>query len=77
MSTSQKYPVSDIEYDIMITLSNLLQGTESIDKYIRDAEQAGDSDTAKAFNSIRDGYVEGAKMMRETLVRVLGQSGGR
>ena len=70
MAQPQKYPISDVEYDIIITLGNLLQGTESLNTYIQDADRAGDSATASAFSSIRDGYVEGAKMMHEALGRV-------
>lgn len=74
MSTTGKYPVSDLEYSIVTTLSNLLQGIEALTKYQADAEQAGDSETARVFGNIVDSYRENAIGLHRALGRVVNQS---
>ncbi|CAA9555470.1 MAG: hypothetical protein AVDCRST_MAG33-1246 [uncultured Thermomicrobiales bacterium] len=74
MSTTGKYPVSDLEYSIVTTLSNLLQGIETLTKYEADAEQAGDSETAGVFRNILQSYHENATQLHRALGRVVNQS---
>ncbi len=58
MSTGHqgKYAVSDLEYSVVVTLSNLLQGCEALPKYQADAEKAGDSETAEIFRKAHESY---------------------
>ncbi len=74
MSQPSRYPVSNIEYNIIVTMSNLLQGSETLQKYRSDAEQAGDAETAAIFGRIRDSYDSQATELHEALKRVVSQS---
>jgi rubrerythrin len=70
MSTSQgKYGIADIEYDLVTTLSNLLQGEEVLEKYAKDAEQAGDAECATLFRTIRENNRSSAQQVRAALGR--------
>jgi hypothetical protein len=68
---TQKYGMSDVEYDIIITLSNLLQGMEATEKYAADAEKAGDSECATIFRTLRENNRASAEQFRSALSRHL------
>ena len=75
MSTGQaKYGASDIEFDLVTTMSNLLQGEEVLEKYAKDAEQAGDSETATIFRTIRENNRNSVQQLRSALSRHLAGS---
>lgn len=63
------YGVSDLEYDLVMTLGNLLQGEEALIKYQRDAEQAGDQECAKLFQTIRENNRSVVQQVRQALQR--------
>ena len=63
--------VSDLEYDLVTTLSNLLQGREVLQKYAQDAEKEGDSDAVEIFRSLQTSNEAAAGRIRNTLARVL------
>lgn len=63
------YGVSNLEYDLIVTLSNLLQGMEVIQKYAQDAEQAGDQESATAFRTLRENNRSSAQQLRSALGR--------
>jgi len=67
--------MSDIEYNLVTTLSNLLQGHEVLAKYADDAEKAGDSECATLFRTLRDQNAASAQQLRAALGRHL--SGGQ
>jgi hypothetical protein len=66
-----KYGVSNLEYDLVTTLSNLLEGVEVLEKYAQDAEQAGDQDSATAFRTMRENNRNSAQQLRSALGRVI------
>jgi hypothetical protein len=68
MTTS---PVSNLEYDLMITISNLLQARDPLVTYIEDADEAGDSETAALFKRLRDHNEEVALKLRARLAKEL------
>ncbi|HEV2107142.1 MAG TPA: hypothetical protein VGR16_02675 [Thermomicrobiales bacterium] len=71
----QKYGASNLEYDLVTTLSNLLQAQETLEKYAADAERANDQECATLFRTIREsnrGYIN---QLRSALGRHV--SGGR
>lgn len=68
------YGLSDIEYDIVMTLGNLLQGIEKLEEYAQDAESAGDSDCATVFRTLRESNRNGVQQLRSALARHLTQS---
>lgn len=69
-----KYGVSNLEYDLITTLSNVLEGMEALEKYAQDAEQAGDSECATIFRTLRENNRNSAQQLRSALGRHL--SGG-
>lgn len=66
-----RYGLSDVEYDLVITLANLLQGIEMLEEYAKDAETAGDSETATAFRSLRESNRAAVGQLRSALGRHL------
>lgn len=66
------YGVSDIEYDLVTTLSNLLEAMEALQKYAKDAEQAGDQETATAFRTLRENNRNSVQQLRTALGRQMG-----
>ena len=69
------YGVSNLEYDLLVTLANLLQGQEALEKYAKDAEQAGDHECMTLFHTLRDNNRATAQQIRNALQRHL--SGGQ
>lgn len=66
--------VSNLEYDLVTTLSNLMQGREVLGQYAKDAEQAGDRDAAEIFRTIQRNNDDAAGRIRSALGRVLKQA---
>jgi hypothetical protein len=62
-----QFAVSDLEYDIITTMSNLLQGREALTKYKQDAQQAGDDETAQLFEQLASFNNEMAGKFRDRL----------
>ena len=74
MSDKGTFAVSNLEYDIITTLANLLQGSETLAKYQTDAEQAGDRETADIFRRIHESYYGHATELHAALRRISSQS---
>ena len=70
MTSGGNYPVSDLQYDVIISMSNLLQGMESLAKYRQDAERNGDDELAGVFGKIHDDHRDGAMKLRDQLARL-------
>lgn len=64
-----RYGISNVEYDIISTLSNILEGQEALTKYAADADQAGDGDTATIFRSLQDQNRSTVQHLRNALAR--------
>ncbi len=62
-----KYGVSDMVYNLITTVGNLLQGEEKLKEYALDAEKVGDSEAATAFRTV----AEGNRVAAQTLLRRL------
>ena len=71
---SDRYGVSNLEYDLIATLSNLLQGQEALQKYLQDAQQAGDQECAALFQTLMDNNRSTAQHARRHLQRHLSGS---
>jgi hypothetical protein len=71
----QKFGISNLEYDIITTLGNLLEGIDALDTYAADAEQAGDAECATIFRTLRENNRNSAQQLRNALARHL--SSGR
>jgi hypothetical protein len=69
-----RFGVSDVEYNIVTTLSNLLQGEDVLNRYAEDAEKAGDTEVAQLFRDLEQSNNQFASRLRDTLKNVLNQS---
>ncbi len=47
------FTVSDVAYNVITTLSNLLQSEEVLMKYANDAKDAGDNELEQMFHDLR------------------------
>lgn len=65
--TNERFGVSDVEYNIITTLSNLLQGEEVLNKYLKDAEASGDDEVVAIFREIQEANNGFARRLREKL----------
>lgn len=72
--SDENFAVSNLEYDLITTMSNLLQGQEVLERYARDAEQAGDADCATLFREVWENNRRAAQQMRNALSRHLSSS---
>ena len=68
------FSVSDIEYNLITTLSNLLQSEEVLARYTIDAEEAGEIEVAATFRQLRDYNGQVALRMRESLHRLINKN---
>lgn len=55
---------SNIDYDLVAEMHELLEGGEALDQYVRDAQSEGDQEIAQVFESIRDQNRENAEKLR-------------
>lgn len=67
----KEFAVSDVEYNLVTTLSNLLQGEEVLEKYASDADKAGDKEVSQIFHNLRQSNKQAAKGLRAALARQL------
>ena len=51
---SERFAASDVEYNVITTLSNLLQAEEVLRRYAQDAQEAGNSEVASLFSEIEE-----------------------
>ena len=65
--TERHFALSDVEYNIITTLSNLLQSEDALHKYMSDAKKVGDAKTEAIFGELHDANREFAKRLRECL----------
>ncbi len=72
---TDRYGVSNLEYDLVATMSSLLQGEEALQKYLQDAQQAGDQECAGLFQTLMDNNRNTVQQVRTHLQRHL--SGGQ
>lgn len=73
-SGQDKYGISNMEYNLVTTMANLLNGVEVLEKYASDADQAGDTECATIFRTIRENNKSSAQQLRSALARHLGKS---
>jgi hypothetical protein len=61
----------DVTYNLVSILYHALQGAETHDQYIRDAEESGDSDLAAFFREVKDENTRRAERAKQHLARRL------
>jgi hypothetical protein len=67
MSDSSNTSVPNVEYNLITTLSNLLQGGDVLEQYANDAEQAGNSELAQLFRELQQSNNDYAQRFRQQL----------
>jgi hypothetical protein len=74
MTTGEKVTgVRDEHYNLVSILYHSLQGAQTYDAYISDAERVGDSELAKVFREVQEEEHRRAVRAKELLVRKLAQ----
>ncbi|HEV3050904.1 MAG TPA: hypothetical protein VGX50_11365 [Longimicrobium sp.] len=61
----------DVTYNLISILYHALQAAETHDQYIRDAEEAGDTDLAAFFREVKEENTRRAERSKELLARRL------
>ncbi len=72
MTSGGDFPVSDLQYNVITTLSNLLQGMETLATYQQDATKNGDEQLARVFGEVYASYRDNAVKLRDELSRLAG-----
>ena len=73
----------DVHYNLVSILYHALQGAETYDQYIKDAEQGGNQDLAQFFRDVKDENQRRADRAKQLLAQNLsqgqaqGQAGGQ
>ena len=65
----------DVTYDLVSIIFHALQSAETIDRYIRDAEQSGDTDVRQFFTEVKQENIRTADRGKQLLARQIGQQG--
>ena len=63
----------DTTYNLLSIIYHALQGAETYEKYINDAEQGGDRELAQFFRDVRDENTKRAELGKQLLSTRLGQ----
>ncbi len=67
----------DVTYNIISVVYHALQGAETIEQYIRDADQGGDQDLTQFFRETQEQYRQLADRGKQLLGQRLGQGQGQ
>lgn len=73
MTTKANTGTQDTTYNLLSIIYHALQGAETYEKYINDAEQSGDTELAQYFRDVRDQNVKRAEQGKQLLAVRLGQ----
>ena len=77
MPDKGKTGTRDTTYNIISTVYHALQGAETCEMYIRDAEQSGDQELLQFFREAKDQNTRLADRGKQLLGRHIGQSQGQ
>ncbi|MDP2605062.1 MAG: hypothetical protein Q8S00_21150 [Deltaproteobacteria bacterium] len=69
--SADKTGTSDVTFDLVSILYHALQGAETYDQYIKDAEQGGDSDLAQFFQDTKEENSRRAERAKQLLAKHL------
>ena len=67
----------DITYDLISTAYHLLQGAETVGKYIEDAEQEGNQELAQFFRETKEEYQRRAERAKQLLASNISKGRGQ
>jgi rubrerythrin len=68
---------SDVTYNVVSILFHALQGAETYDQFIQDAEQDGDQELARFFRDVQQENRQRADRAKQILARRFEQGGGQ
>ena len=71
MSDSSNTSVPNVEYNIITTLSNLLEAGDVLERYTQDADQEGNSQLAQLFRQLQQSNNDFAQQFRQQLHQLL------
>lgn len=66
---------SDLEYDLVAEMHEILEGTAALERYIEDARRVGDDEVERCFQHIHDQNRENVHALRGLLAKRLGTDG--
>ncbi|HSN99013.1 MAG TPA: hypothetical protein VLS89_12030 [Candidatus Nanopelagicales bacterium] len=66
---------SDLEYDLVAEMHEILEGNAALEKYIQDAKQAGDSEVERCFEQIHEQNKQNVSALRDLLAQRLTGNG--
>jgi rubrerythrin len=69
-------PLQNLQYDLVSTLYHACKSNAAIGEYIRDANQAGNSEAAQFFQMVAQQDQQRAQRAQELLNQLSGMSGG-
>lgn len=67
MSIEEKTRTSNAAYDIVSVMYHALQGAETYDRYVADAQERGDQELANFFRDVQDRNCEIAERAKSLL----------
>lgn len=67
----KEFAVSDVEYNLVTTLSNLLQAEDVLEGYAADADKAGEHEVSRLFTDLRRSNKQAARGLRTALAKQL------
>ncbi len=62
---------SNLEYDLVAEMHEILEGNAALEKYIQDAKQAGDTDVERCFQQIHEQNKQNVTALPQLLVQRL------
>jgi hypothetical protein len=73
MTTKANTGTQNTTYNLLSIIYHALQGAETYEMYINDAEQSGDTELAQYFRDVRDQNVKRAERGKQLLAARLSQ----
>ena len=59
--------MENTSYDLLTTLQSKLEGLNAYDKFIKDAQQAGDQDCANLFQQLKQQDTQSVEQLRSAI----------
>lgn len=75
-NAQSKTGTRDATYDVASVLYHALQGAETCDKYVQDAEKEGDAELARFLREVQQQQRQTADRAKQMLAKRLGAGGG-
>ena len=70
--SSTKSGTQDVTYNLVSVIYHALQGAETCDVYVRDAEKDGDQELVKFFQEVKNQNQQAAEKAKKMLAKQLG-----